>query len=499
MPRSPHRPSLLFADGFGATAVDASGKARSRAVPTGCLGFDAKGGRLAVLGPGGSLTVLTAALREAARGRGPGLLPDEGEALRVTRRGDALGLQRESGEGWCALPEPSPRELVLAPPSGEQDFGFFSFARLAEDGGVAIPLGRNDLLLGALDPEALTVRDAQRVHVAPSPGCERTVLPGREAHVLAARRRAQGELHVLALTKHGDTKRATLRAVSAPARDGDALWVQRDDDSVVCASLDGEILASLGVPAAHRGAGDVFVQHGRLWFVPWHRERVIDLREGREIDRALPGDAALRGHVAEVLRRLRPLARDAGLGLRVASLRVVGGASPTAQMSLWSDGGDLGTLAHCVQGAAFHWPSWAEAPAGQGLASTGGSVTAAREANAAELVEALAALDRHGVPLRASVSHWLTMYAMSATRAFDDETGRLFARVLVHPALRVGEQAECARRAQSESLDFERWERHRGEVSRTAGGALVAKLSRAVMERHTPLGQLPPMDRLVPR
>jgi hypothetical protein len=266
---------------------------------------------------------------------------------------------------------------------------------------------------------------------------------------------------------------------------------------VVQRTLDGAPLAALPIPAEHRGAGTVFVQHLRPWFVPWHGDVVIDLREGRVFDRALPGDPALRRHVVETLRRLGPLARAAGLGLHVASLHTRGGAKPFAQMSLWSDGGDLGPLAHCVQGAAMDWATWSKVPAGQGLHSTGGGVTAAREADARELLTALDALDAHAVPLRASAHHWAAMYHESGARAFDDEAGVLFARLLVDPTLGVGSQGACARALQATCFDVAVWQRHRAAVAQTPEGMRLAALSRAVMARHSPPGALPPEDRLV--
>jgi hypothetical protein len=181
----------------------------------------------------------------------------------------------------------------------------------------------------------------------------------------------------------------------------------------------------------------------------------------------------------------------------VASLHTRGGAKPFAQMSLWSDGGDLGTLAHCVQGAAMDWAKCAEVPAGEGLLSTGGSVTAAREADVRELLAALDALDAHALPLRASAQHWATMYRTPGARAFDDEAGALFARLLVDPTLRVGAQGACARALQATPFDVDRWQQHRAACAQSPEGMNLAQLSRAVMARHSPPGALPPMDRLV--
>jgi hypothetical protein len=499
MPRTPPAPALLFADGFGATVIDARGKVRARALAGPCFAFDAKSARLAVVGAGGALTLLDAALRsgrEVYHAAGA-LLPD-GSPVYLTRRDGALGLDRGDATTWRALPAaPEALEVSLGPETQPPDHGFFVHTCLADDGGISLAHGRDERLFGVLDPDDLTVRDPVRVRLRPSQGSARAFLPGASWHVLVEHRRATDTVTALSVAAGGALRRCTFPALALPARDGHTLWAQSDDATVVQHTLDGAPLASLSIPAEHRGAGTIFVQHLRPWFVPWHGDAVIDLREGRVFDRALPGDPALRRHVAETLRRLHPLARAAGLGLHVASLHTRGGAKPFAQMSLWSDGGDLGTLAHCVQGAAMDWAKCAEVPAGEGLLSTGGSVTAAREADVRELLAALDALDAHALPLRASAQHWATMYRTPGARAFDDEAGALFARLLVDPTLRVGAQGACARALQATPFDVDRWQQHRAACAQSPEGMNLAQLSRAVMARHSPPGALPPMDRLV--
>lgn len=499
MPRAAPAPRLLFADGFGATAIDARGRVRARALPGPCFAFDAKSARLAVVGAGGGLTLLDAALRsERAAYHAPGALLPDGAQVHLTRREGALGLDRGDATTWRALPAvPEALEVSLGPETQPPGFGFFVHTHLADDGGLSLALGRDERLFGVLDPDDLTVREPVRVRLRPSLGGARDFLPGASWHVLVEHHRATDTVTALSVAAGGALRRCAFPALALPARDGHTLWAQPDDATVVQHSLDGLPLAALPIPADHRGAGTVFVQQQRPWFVPWHGDVVIDLREGRVFDRALPGDPALRRHVAETLRRLRPLARAAGLGLHVASLHTRGGAKPFAQMSLWSDGGDLGTLAHCVQGAAIDWAKCAEVPAGEGLLSTGGSVTAAREADVRELLAALDALDAHALPLRASAQHWATMYRTPGARAFDDASGALFARLLVDPTLRVGAQGACARALQATPFDVDRWQQHRAACAQTPEGMVLAQLSRAVMERHTAPGALPPMDRLV--
>ncbi len=397
MPRTPPAPRLLFADGFGATAIDARGKVRARALPGTCFAFDAKSARLAVVGSGGALTLLDAALRSGPSVyHAPGALLPDGAPVHLSRREGAFGLDRGDAATWRALPAvPEALEVSLGPETQPPGFGFFVHTHLADDGGISLALGRDERLFGVLDPNDLTVRDPVRVRLRPSLGGARDFLPGTSWHVLVEHHRTTDTVTALSVAAGGAIRRCAFSALALPARDGHTLWAQPDDASVVQHTLDGLPLAALPIPAEHRGAGTVFVQQQRPWFVPWHGDVVIDLREGRVFDRALPGDPALRRHVAETLRRLRPLARAAGLGLHVASLHTRGGAKPFAQMSLWSDGGDLGTLAHCVQGAAMDWAKCAEVPAGEGLLSTGGSVTAAREADVRELLAALDALDAH--------------------------------------------------------------------------------------------------------
>lgn len=498
MTRTPPAPQLLFADGFGATAVDARGKVRARALAGTCFAFDAKSARLAVVGSGGALTLLDAALRSGrAVYHAPGALLPDGVPVHLSRREGALGLDRGDATTWRALTTVDEAlEVSLGPETQPPGYGFFVHTRLADDGAISLALGRDERLFGVLDLDTLTVRDALRVRLRPSLGGARDFLPGASWHVLVEHHRATDTVTALSVAFGGAIRRCAFAAINLPARDGHTLWAQPDDATVVQHSLDGEALCALRVPEAHRGAGTLFVQHQRPWFVPWHGDVVIDLREGRVFDRALPGDPALRRHVAVTLRRLRPLARAAGLGLHVASLHTRGGAKPFAQMSLWSDGGDLGTLAHCVQGAAIDWAKCAEVPGGQGLLSTGGSVTAAREADVRELLTALDALDAHGLPLRASADHWATMYRTPGARAFDDEAGALFARLLVDPTLRAGAQGACGRALRATPFDVSRWQQHREACAQTPEGMVLARLSRAVMEQHTAPGTLPPEDRL---
>lgn len=498
MPRVAPPPPLLFADGFGATAIDARGKVRARALPGPCFAFDAKSARLAVVGAGGGLTLLDGALRsERAVYHAPGALLPDGAPVHLTRRDGALGLDRGDATTWRALPAvPEALEVSLGPETQPPGYGFFVHTRLGDDGGISLALGRDERLFGVLDPDTLTVRDPVRVRLRPSLGGAREFLPGASWHVLVEHHRATDTVTALSVAAGGAIRRCAFAALGLPARDGHTLWAQPDDATVVQVTLDGLPLASLPIPEAHRGAGTLFVQQQRPWFVPWHGDAVIDLREGRVFDRALPGDPALRRHVAETFRRLRPLARAAGLGLHVASLHTRGGAKPFAQVSLWSDGGDLGPLAHCVQGAAMDWAKWSEVPAGQGLLSTGGSVTAAREADVRELLAALDALDAHALPLRASARHWATMYRTPGARAFDDEAGVLFARLLVDPTLRPGAQGALARDVRATPFDVDRWQQHRAACAQSPEGRLLAQLSRAVMERHSPPGALPPLDGL---
>lgn len=321
-----------------------------------------------MVGAGGALTLLDGALRSGRTvHHAPGALRPDGSPVHLTRREGALGLDRGDATTWRALPTVDEAlEVSLHPDLPTSEFGFFAHTRLADDGGISLALGRDERLLGVLDPDSLAVRAPLRVRLRAALGCERAHFPGA-----------------------------------------------------------------------------------------------------------------------------------AGLGLRVASLHARGGAKAFAQVSLWSDGGDLGPLAHCVQGAALDWAKCSELPAGQGLLSTGGTVTAARAADVRELLAALDALDAHALPLRASAQHWATMHRTPGTRAFDDAAGVLFARVLVDPALRPGTQGACARAAQATPFDVARWRQHRAACAQTPEGMALAQLSRAVMERHTTPSALPPEDRLV--
>jgi len=475
---------LLFADAFGMTAVDGRGRVRSKALPCPYFGFDAKPPYLGLRLPGGGLYVVDAGLRRVGPGYRPpgGLGPGSPEPV-------SMGVPLPTA--------PRALTLELGAARGVERPGPFRATVVSDDGGVAAPGPEGSVWLGRVVWETGERIAHATVRYVPSQGTQRAALPGASSHVLAAFDAAHQQLAWVTLGADGSTTRCTMRALALPARYDEALWFQEDEDRVACVSLTGEPRASIALAEAHRGPGTVFVQHGRPWFVPWHGESIVNLLDDTVIDRALPGDPALRAHVAAVFRRLGALARACNVRVHLAELRVLGRAAPSVQSSVWCDGGDEGTLAHCTMGAAASWALWAPPPGVIGQRATGGSVIAAHPAPVAELLAALAMLDAQGVPLRGSVPHWTTMYGHGDGRAFDDAAALVFARVLVDPEAVVGGQHAAGVRAAGSGFDFAAFQAARAAMRHTQEGLAAARLARMVVERHSPPGALPVFDQLV--
>lgn len=418
---------ILFADVFGVTAVDGRGVARSKPLPYGCHGFDAKPPYVAVCGSSYLMHVFDAKLRPAGAPQRPmGTLTPDGALVGFSQRTGALTIQGVAEESALALPPPQ-RELSLTngPARGTRSRDFPRVPVLADDGGFALPTFDRTVRLGHLDLAAGTIAHHALVHVAPSHATKRVFLPGRARHVLAALDRASSTLEVVVIDADGSTSRHTHEAIGLPAREGDALWFQRDAAHVVRVGLDGSTPSVVSLPADHRGPGTVFAQRGEGWFVPWHAEAVLSLARGTVIDRKLPGDAVRREHLARLRRRLHEAGRAAGVGLSFTSVRMTGGAKPTVHLSMNDDGGDEGPLAHCVIGLARMWHRWAPPPVGTGHLATGGGVIALRAFGVDEVRAAVATLAAHGLPVRASAWHWAQVlryaeegsYAPEALRA----------------------------------------------------------------------------------
>jgi len=446
----PAGPPLLFADLFGLTAVDARGVARSKPNRHGFFGFDAKPPHLLVHGGSFQSHVFDASLRPVGEPsqRAGALLPDARGLVTFTAREGRLALLL--GDARIDVPD-APRELTLAlgPTRGILERDFPRDVALAPDGGLALPLGERSVRLGHLDVASGSFTPHALVHFEASHASKRAFLPGRDAQVLAALDRATSALELGLLRADGALTRHAHRAVGLPVREGDALWFQQDDATVACVGLGGRERAVATLPDEHRGSGTVFAQRGEGWFIPWHGEVVIGLADGRVIDRALPGDAVVRRHVATLRRRLHDAGRGGGLGVQVRSFHAAGGKRPSLHLSLWGDGGDEGPLAHCVMGAAVEWNRWAPPPGVEGLSPTGGWVVAARTADVDELIDALATLDAHGLALRDAVRHQAQVCDVADARPFTDAAAEVFVRVLLDPEAAPGTQREAALRARA--------------------------------------------------
>jgi hypothetical protein len=439
--------ALLFADAFAVTAVAPDGKARSKRPPYGFSAFDAKPPRLLVTGDGHVAKAFDAALRPLG-----GLVPPRaallpgGELLVLGVREGAMTVRLGDADA-CDVHEPPMLSVEVGPPRGERAWGVPGPPAVALDGGVALPWRDGAVRLGHLDAAAGVLTLHAEVRPAVSIGTRRVALPGRDRHALAGLDLAGATLHLAVVGADGTVvHRSHHRALGLPARDGDTLWLQRDDATVAGVGLDGDDRGALPIPAEHRGPGTVFVQGGEAWFIPWHGEVVIALARGEVIDRRIPGDASVRRHVADLLRRMDVAGRPAGLTIHLRTLRVTGGAKPAVQLSLSHDGGDLGPLAHSVAGAMLGWWQWCPPPGFTALQPTGGWVTAARTADAPELLAALSALDAHGLSLCAAAGHWDQIHAFGPVAPFTTSAAAAFLGALLAdgPQRPAGERALAA-------------------------------------------------------
>lgn len=425
------------------TAVAPNGKARSRRPPYGFSAFDAKPPRLLVHGGSHVANVFDAALRPLGELLAPrtALLPDGGLLAFGVR--DGAPTVRIGEVDARVVNEPPILSIELGPPRGERAWALPGPPAVALDGGVAFPWHDGAVRLGHLDAAAGVLALHAEVRPAVSLGTLRVALPGRDRHVLAGLDLAGNTLHLAVVGADGSAVRHVHRALGLPAREGDALWWQRDDATVASVGLDGADRTTLPIPGEHRGPGTVFVQGGEPWFIPWHGEVVIALAQGEVVDRRLPGDASVRRHVADLLRRMDAAGRPAGLAIHLRKLHVTGGAKPAVHLSLSHDGGDLGPLAHSVAGAMLGWAQWCPPPGFTALQPTGGWVIAARTADAPELLDALSALDARGLSLRDAAAHWDQIHAFGPVAPFTADAAAAFLGALLAdgPQRPAGERA----------------------------------------------------------
>ncbi len=449
-------PPLLFADLFALTSVDARAVARSKPCKHGFFSFDAKPPQIAVRGSSQQMHLFDEHLRPIGEPHRPAgaLLPDGLGLLTFASKNERLVLTLGDSLATVEVPD-APREisLSLGPSRGTIERDFPRDVTLAPDSGVALPMNDRSVRLGHLDLASRAVTLHAIVRFEASHATKRAFLPGRDAHVLAALDRATDTLELAVVRADGAVSRHTHRAIALPARDGESLWVQRDERTITRLDLDGNTTSSTSIPDDHAGAGAVFAQRGEAWFVPWHAEVVVALTDGRVIARGLPGDTSLRRHVARLARHLHDAGREANLGLRITSMRTTGGAHPTLHISLSGDGGDEGPLAHSVMGAAVSWNRWCPPPGAEGHTPTGGWIIAARTADTDELIAALGSLDAHGLALRDAARHWAQIYSFVETTPFTDEAAEVFARVLLDRDATVGTQREAGLRARTTPWD----------------------------------------------
>ena len=449
-------PPLLFADLFALTSVDARGVARSKPCKHGYVSFDAKPPQIAVRGSSHQTHLFDEHLRPIGEPFRPvgALLPEGLGLLSVTSKNERVELTLGDSLATVEVPD-APRKIALSlgPARGTIEREFPRDVTLAPDGGLALPTSDRSVRLGHLDLASRAVTLHAVVRFKASHATKRAFLPGRDAHVLAALDRATDTLELAVVRADGAVSRHTHRAIALPARDGDSLWVQRDDRTITRLDLDGNTTSTTSIPDDHAGAGAVFAQRGEAWFIPWHAEVVVALTDSRVIARGLPGDTSMRRHVARLARLLHDAGRAANLGLRVTSMRSTGGAHPSLHISLSGDGGDEGPLAHSVMGAAVSWNRWCPPPGAEGHTPTGGWIVAARTADTDELLAALGALDAHGLALRDAAKHWAQVYSFVETTPFTDEAAEVFARVLLDPGATVGSQREAGLRARATPWD----------------------------------------------
>jgi hypothetical protein len=166
----------------------------------------------------------------------------------------------------------------------------------------------------------------------------------------------------------------------------------------------------------------------------------------------------------------------------LTKLHTTGGAKPTIQLALTHEGGDLGPLAHSVAGAMIHWWSWCPPPGFAAQQSSGGWVIAVRTADGTELLEALAALDAHGLSLRHAAPYWDQIYRFGPVAPFTDEVAGGFLGALIAD----GPQRPAAERALAAPPTVDALvtaiERLRAEPT----GRVVESLVGHVLARHRP-------------
>ena len=377
------------------------------------------------------------------------LLPERDALLSFAVR-DGRDTLSVEGRPPIVLPTaPYYYALAVGPERGTMERDFPRAPVMADDGAVALPTADRVLRLGHYDAATHTYTPHAVLTLAPSHATQRVFLPGREAHVLATLDRGSDRVDLMVFRATGTHSQHQQTAVGLPARVGDALWFQRDDMRVTCVGLDGKTILHRVIPEAHRGPGTVFTQQGAAWFLPWHGEVLLSLDDNTVIDRALPGDPFVRRHVAKLARTLTLAGRRANLTVRITAMTTTRGAHPTLLLNVTGDGGDEGTLAHCVMGAAVQWHRWFPLAGVQCKAPTGEWVIAARLADLDEVLRAMESLDAHGLSLRDTVRHWAHVLSHAQTQPFSDEAAAVFLRVLVDPTAVPGTQRARAEHARN--------------------------------------------------
>lgn len=207
-------------------------------------------------------------------------------------------------------------------------------------------------------------------------------------------------------------RRLTVRSLATPVRAGRWLVYQPDQATVVRQDLSSGRQAAFPLEPEHQGPGTIFAGHEALWFLPEHRESVVDLIHGAVVSRELPADqreirTTLRGLVRPYLRAAR--ARDVQLELKRIEL-----FEHTISLTYRGESGPGLVESLLLQGAmdVFQQP---RLPPPWRMGSYGGSGGGYRSVpTAAEIAQATHELQRAGVPFSATLGSWAQRFQREA-------------------------------------------------------------------------------------
>lgn len=248
-----------------------------------------------------------------------------------------------------------------------------------------------------------------RVPIAAPPGALMSAHPFEDGRVtLCAFIPRTRELRVARFDAEGRATVGTLTALAPPAvLTPDVVLHQTDEESVTRTDLSNHDAERFKLAAIDAGVGRPFGDGAAACLLPWHAESVIDLRTGASIARKLSDDdAAPRRFVRELARRVNALGAPVGLFVEVSAFDL--DARDRRFSVSWECNRGEGTLLGQLiagdlyacnnNGAMESVGGWRGGFGGLDLAGP------RRPWDAAEVDDALAALEREGIPLLPSLT-----------------------------------------------------------------------------------------------